>query len=109
MYPKINVEETGENIRRLMDKRGITAKDVQNYLELASVQSVYYWLNGTNLPSIDNMYALSELFNVPIDEIVRGNRRERVFENRIEIEVANTQQVRRLYAYCKKMRERQVA
>lgn len=49
MFPKINMKETGANIRKLMEERGITAKDVQEYLNLASVQSVYYWWNGTNL------------------------------------------------------------
>ena len=29
---------------------------------------------GVNMPTIDNLYALSELFQVPIDAIVRGNR-----------------------------------
>lgn len=57
MFPTINVKETGANLRRIMDKRGITAKDVQKYLNLASVQSVYYWWNGTNMPTIDNLYA----------------------------------------------------
>ena len=59
MFPIINVKETGANLRRIMDKRGISAKDVQEYLNLASVQSVYYWWNGTNMPTIDNLYALS--------------------------------------------------
>lgn len=58
MFPTINVKETGNNLRRIMDQRGIRAKDVQEYLNLASVQSVYYWWNGTNMPTIDNLYAL---------------------------------------------------
>ena len=32
MFPLINKRETGVNLRRIMDKRGITAKDVQAYL-----------------------------------------------------------------------------
>lgn len=43
MYPVIDLKETGINLRRIMDKRGISAKDVQEYLNLASVQSVYNW------------------------------------------------------------------
>ena len=27
------------------------------------------------MPTVDNLYALSELFQLPMDEIVRGNRR----------------------------------
>lgn len=74
MFPLINKQETGINLRRIMDKRGVTAKDVQKYLGLGCVQSVYRWIDGINMPTIDNLYALSELFQLPIDSIVRGNR-----------------------------------
>lgn len=30
MFPSINVKETGINLRRIMDKRGYTVKDVQD-------------------------------------------------------------------------------
>ena len=45
MFPAINLKETGINLRRIMDKCGISAKDIQEYLNLASVQSVQnIWL-----------------------------------------------------------------
>ena len=34
MFPTINLKETGINIRRIMDKRGITPKDIKEYLNL---------------------------------------------------------------------------
>lgn len=74
MFPLINKRETGIKLRRIMDERGITAKDVQKYLGLGCVQSVYRWLDGINMPTVDNLYALSELFQVPIDAMVCGNR-----------------------------------
>lgn len=74
MFPLISKRATGVNLRRLMDMRGITAKDVQQYLGLGCVQSVYRWLEGISMPTIDNLYALSELLQVPIDAIVCGNR-----------------------------------
>lgn len=92
MFPLINKRETGINLRRVMDERGITVRDVQEYLGLGSVQSVYHWLNGLSMPTIDNLYALSVLFQLPIDEMVCGNRTS------IE-QVAN---VERLYAYEEK-------
>ena len=72
MFPLINKRESGVNLRRIMDMRGITPKDVQEYLGLGCVQSVYRWTDGVNMPTIDNLYALSELLQVPIDAIVRG-------------------------------------
>ena len=43
MFPLIDTKKTGIRLRRIMDERGFTVKDVQQYLELASVQSVYHW------------------------------------------------------------------
>ena len=49
MIPLIDKRATGTQLRRLMDTRGITVKDVQQYLELGSVQSIYHWLNGISM------------------------------------------------------------
>ena len=106
MFPLINKRETGVNLRRIMDLRGITTKDVQEYLGLGCVQSVYRWLEGISMPTIDNLYALSELFQVPIDEIVCGNRAPIV--PRIRLDVMDAQE-RRLYAYCVRLKEMHAA
>ncbi len=74
MFPTINKRKTGINLRKIMDQHGITVKDVQEYLGLGSVQSVYHWLNGLSIPSVDNLYALSELFQMPMDSLICGNR-----------------------------------
>ena len=74
MVPVIDNIETGNNIRRIMQNQGLTVKDVKKYLGLGCLQSIYRWMNGANVPSIDNLYALSNLFQMPVDEIVRGNR-----------------------------------
>lgn len=54
--------------------RGMTVKDVQEFLELSTPQSIYHWFDGRNLPTLDNMYALSELFQIPVDALIIGNR-----------------------------------
>ena len=74
MFPLIDKRETGINLRRIMDDRHISARDVQEYLGLGCVQSVYRWLDGISMPTVDNLYALSQLFQIPIDEMVCGNR-----------------------------------
>ena len=100
MFPLINKRETGVNLRRIMDMHGITPKDVQEYLGLGCVQSVYRWIDWINMPTIDNLYALSQLFQVPIDAIVRGNRTPIV--QKVSIENIDAQG-RRLYAYYEKL------
>ena len=106
MIPLINKKETGINLRRMMDKRGVTAKEVQEYLGLGCVQSVYRWTDGTNMPTIDNLYALSELLQVSIDEIVCGNRVP--IANNRQLETMDVRE-RRLYAYCEKLNELRAA
>ena len=106
MFPLINKRETGINLRRIMDIRGITPKDVQEYLGLSCVQSVYRWLDGINMPTIDNLYALSELFQVPIAAIVRGNRAPIASDAIIE---TFDSQERRLREYYEKLNEKHAA
>jgi len=106
MIPVINKKETGTNLRRIMNRCGLSAKDVQEYLELGCVQSVYRWIEGINMPTIDNLYALSVLFQVPIDSIVRGDREEIK-----SIFTLDTSELRnkRLVAYYQKLNELRVA
>lgn len=75
MYPTIDMKATGIRIRRIMDQRKLTVRDVQKYLNLSSVQSIYHWLNGQSMPTVDNLYALSELFQLPVDAMLAGNRK----------------------------------
>lgn len=102
MFPTVDKRATGINLRKLMDQRGLTVKDVQQYLHLGSVQSVYHWLNGVCLPSVDNLYALSQLFQIPVDDMLCGNRR--MLTTHIE-----NPQCKRLDVYYMKLNELRVA
>lgn len=73
-YPVVDIYQTGQNIKRIMKLRGVTVKEIQVFLGLSTPQSVYHWFEGRNLPTIDNLYALSELLRVPIDGLLRGSR-----------------------------------
>ena len=73
MFPTINKKETGVNLRRIMDMRGVKPKDIQEYLGFGCVQSVYRWLDGVSVPTVDNLYAISKMLQVPMDSIVCGN------------------------------------
>lgn len=99
MIPIIDKKKTGVHLRRIMDARGLSVKDVQQYLGLGSVQSVYHWLNGISLPTVDNLYALSELFQIPIDKMVCGNRMNYRYQPK-------TPQEKRLYEYYVRINER---
>ena len=98
MFPIIDKKKTGIKLRLLMAERGLTVKDIQQYLQLGSVQSVYHWLNGLSLPTVDNLYALSHLFQVPVDDMLCGNRKRfHVHKNQFRCE--------RLRVYYEKINE----
>ena len=101
MLPLIDKKKTGINLRRIMDERDLSVKDIQKYLGLGSVQSVYHWLNGLSLPTVDNLYALSYLFKVSIDEMLCGNKC-RIFTSK------NQSQLKRLYMYCEYFNKKRI-
>ena len=101
MLPTINKKETGVNLRRIMDMRGVKPKDIQEYLGFGCVQSVYRWLDGVSMPTVDNLYAISKMLQVPMDSIVCGN----AGRTKSQMDACLTDQERRVYTYYKKMRE----
>ena len=81
--PKIDILATGLRIKQIMQDKNFTVKDIQDYLGFGTAQSIYHWFKGRNLPTIDNLYALSELFGVTVDEMICGNRKRRVKNHRL--------------------------
>ena len=69
-YPVINVKATGKNIMKLKNESRITVKELSRYLGMENTNSVYRWFRGETLPTLDNMYAISVLFGVSMNEIV---------------------------------------
>ena len=74
-YPVVDMVKTGQNIKRIMQAKGLTVKDIQEFLELGTPQGVYHWFDGRSMPTLDNLYALSELFRLPVDALLIGNRK----------------------------------
>lgn len=70
MLPTINIPETGKRIKSIMQSRGMTVKDVQDAFGFTTPQAVYKWIQGKNLPAVDNLVVLASLFGVLIDDIV---------------------------------------
>lgn len=68
--PIINLIETGKNIKRLRIKNGLSVKDLQEIFNFTYPQAIYAWQDGKTIPTIDNLFVLSRLFNTPIEKIV---------------------------------------
>ena len=66
---QIDVEQSGKRIIACIGERGFTLQEIQYFLNLESVQAIYRW-KGRNLPSLSNLYALSDLLEIPIDNFL---------------------------------------
>ena len=73
-FPVIDPVATGANIVRLRTERGLSVRDLQAYFGFEEPQAIYKWQKGKSLPSVDNLYALSALLEVPMDEILVSAR-----------------------------------
>ena len=69
-FPVIDMVETGKNIMRLREQRGMSVRDLQAYFGFEEPQAIYKWQRGKSLPTVDNLYALGALLEVPMDEIL---------------------------------------
>lgn len=69
-YPLIDISATGRNIARLREENGITVRALSRYLGMANTNSIYRWFRGETLPSLDNLYAISVLLNVSMNDII---------------------------------------
>ena len=68
--PIIDMVKTGQNITRLRQQAGLSVKDLQDIFGFATPQAIYKWQKGKSLPTVDNLYALGTLLDVPMDEIL---------------------------------------
>ena len=74
-FPVIDPIATGKNIIRLRAERGMSVRDLQAYFGFEEPQAIYKWQQGKSLPSVDNLYALGALFEVPMEDILVLKRR----------------------------------
>ena len=70
LFPVIDKVATGRNIVRLRKERGLSVRDLQDYFDFLEPQPIYQWQTGRSLASVQHLYALSYLFDVPIEEIL---------------------------------------
>lgn len=69
-YPNIDMQRTGKKLKHMLETAGYTPRMIQSYLHLSCVQPIYRWYKGSILPSVDHLFALSELLNVHMEEFL---------------------------------------
>ncbi len=68
--PAVDMAATGANILRLRRNREMTVKDLQGIFGFSTPQAIYNWQQGRDLPTVDNLVILAEVFEVKLDDIV---------------------------------------
>ncbi|MBR5933954.1 MAG: helix-turn-helix transcriptional regulator [Treponema sp.] len=68
--PVIDLKQTGIQIKNLRTVNGFSIHDIQAIFGFEYPQAVYAWEQGKNIPSIDNLLVLADLFGVPVENIV---------------------------------------
>lgn len=68
--PVINMTATGTNIKALIKAKGLRVTELQNILGFNTPQSIFKWMRGESIPSIDNLVILAHILNVTIDEMI---------------------------------------
>lgn len=81
MRPVIDQIATGEKIKAIRKERGFSVRDIQNLFGFDYPQAVYAWEQGRNVPTIDNLLVLSDLFKVCINDLIVTQLVEVLLEN----------------------------
>lgn len=68
--PEYDLKIIGENLKRLREENGFSVDEVREYLRLGSVQAIYKYEQGKNYPQTDTMFALMELYNACLNDII---------------------------------------
>ena len=108
----IDMDATGKKISKLIDESGLSDKELGGIMGL-SVQSINKWRHGHNLPDIENLFLLSRILGIKVDDflvllVVKSQPEVKVqFVVVIQpmAEGFSASTIRRLWAYYIRLRE----
>ena len=61
---------TGLNIKSLIKANGLKVAEIQAIYGFNTPQSIFKWMHGEAMPSIDNLVILAHILGVSIDKII---------------------------------------
>ncbi|WP_285844998.1 helix-turn-helix domain-containing protein [Priestia megaterium] len=76
---KVNL---GEQLQKLREEKKMSREELAGEMNV-SRQAVYKWENNKGYPDIENLIKLSELYNVTLDELIKGDQS---FQSKIAID-----------------------
>lgn len=78
----LDMMKTGQNLKQAIQDSGYTVRELQEILHFECPQSIYRWMKGESLPSLDNLYILCKLLGIAMEDILvaREANQEKVQE-----------------------------
>lgn len=67
---KLNKKAIGKRIRDTILSSPYSFKNVAEMLNLSSERSIYYWIKGIKIPSLENLVNISVMFNKKIEDFI---------------------------------------
>ena len=68
--PYFDMEVVGKNLRRLRKEKNLKVSEVREYLGFESDQAVYKYETGRGDPQVDTMFALMQLYDADINDLI---------------------------------------
>ena len=65
------VKNLGTRINSLLDKKGMTQKELAEALGIPRPATINDWIKGRTEPKIHNLIAMADFFEVTVDYLVR--------------------------------------
>jgi len=72
----MNQEKIGQFIKKIREENKLTQKELADKLGV-TYQAVSKWENGKNVPDISILKEMSKMFNIDIDEILDGEKKNK--------------------------------
>ena len=108
--PEYDKELIGKNLRRCRQEKGFSVEQVREYLRIGSIQAIYKWEEGKSYPQTDTMFALMELYEIGIQELLYKETEEMQIDTCTEkyamfAEREKDSRVKRLVQYLQRLRK----
>lgn len=106
--PEYDKELIGKNLRRCRQAKGFSVEQVREYLCIGSIQAIYKWEEGKSYPQTDTMFALMELYEIGIQDLLYKEKEEMPLDTCFEkyamfAEREKEGRIKRLVRYFRKL------
>lgn len=85
--PVLDMQGTGAKIKSLRKFNNISVSALQEVFGMQNPQAIYNWEAGKNMPSIDNLLVLAQIFDVTVESLIATNFVEIELESPVALQL----------------------